>query len=508
MTAPSATLKVALPSVRILGFSGHRTVKHLSAVSEAFRNELAAIKAEGPELIAISSVAYGADTLFVREVLRAGIKWIAVLPMPRESFRDDFSPEQWIEAEVLLAQASEIRSLPGTERPQGYVDSGKETVDDSDTLITLWDGQPARGPGGTAEIVAYARSIGRKIVLFRETDSTVEKIDSGQIPAAERAPDFLLRTMGKLKDLPPLPPLPAALEAHFVAADTEANRTAPNFRRSTLRMSGYHLAATIVAGLSFAFAARNIPYPSMLFTVLKAVFVLLAFILLQKLKWSHARDIWLRQRLIAEYCRSVLATWHCRDFVEPISEYAFPEIRELARSALFLRLGKDPRAQVDAKVFRAYYAHTRVMDQYKYFEGQADGAEDEALPLRERYRAYTLAALVISVLLFVIHLILPDYSTNTYAMMPWHIRCMIVLLDMMPLVLSGHGLVRVDPHRHQGPRPPGRTLSRSPAADAHRAGRSFVLQLVGKPFAHGGETEKILFHEVLEWYSIGKFSSK
>jgi len=37
-------------------------------------------------------------------------------------------------------------------------------VDLADLLIAVWDGKPARGPGGTADVVAYAASAGKPYV--------------------------------------------------------------------------------------------------------------------------------------------------------------------------------------------------------------------------------------------------------------------------------------------------------------------------------------------------------
>jgi hypothetical protein len=164
------------PSVRIVGFTGHRHLKSPQAVAEALRSELAALQKPGGELIALSSIAVGADTLFAQEVILAGMKWIVILPMPAEVFRGDFTPEEWARAERLIAQAEEVRVLYGKERPQAYVDGGKATVDDSDCIIAVWDGKPAQGPGGTAEVIAYAKSLGRDVIVLRESEAGVEKV--------------------------------------------------------------------------------------------------------------------------------------------------------------------------------------------------------------------------------------------------------------------------------------------------------------------------------------------
>jgi hypothetical protein len=36
-------------------------------------------------------------------------------------------------------------------------------IDTADELIAVWDGQPARGYGGTADVVAYARRRGKPV---------------------------------------------------------------------------------------------------------------------------------------------------------------------------------------------------------------------------------------------------------------------------------------------------------------------------------------------------------
>ena len=40
------------------------------------------------------------------------------------------------------------------------MDASVEMLKDADLLIAVWDGLPARGLGGTADVVAYARDHG------------------------------------------------------------------------------------------------------------------------------------------------------------------------------------------------------------------------------------------------------------------------------------------------------------------------------------------------------------
>lgn len=181
MQPQPAKTEAKRPSARIVGFTGHRHLKNPEAVASALQAELAAVRNGGDEISAISSIAIGADTLFAEAVLRAGIKWIVLLPMARELFRDDFAPEEWARAERLMARAAEVRSLPGKDRPQVYVDCGRATVEESNCLFAVWDGKPAQGPGGTAEIIAYAQKLGRDLTIFREDETGVRKVDPALI---------------------------------------------------------------------------------------------------------------------------------------------------------------------------------------------------------------------------------------------------------------------------------------------------------------------------------------
>ena len=47
-------------------------------------------------------------------------------------------------------------------------------VDRSERLVAVWDGKPARGIGGTADIVSYARQKGVPVVVLWPEGATRE----------------------------------------------------------------------------------------------------------------------------------------------------------------------------------------------------------------------------------------------------------------------------------------------------------------------------------------------
>ncbi|MGW4103078.1 hypothetical protein [Streptomyces sp. NPDC004976] len=53
---------------------------------------------------------------------------------------------------------------------QAYLGAGRWIVDHCDRLIAVWDGRPARGLGGTGNVVANARRTGVPVTVLWEPD--------------------------------------------------------------------------------------------------------------------------------------------------------------------------------------------------------------------------------------------------------------------------------------------------------------------------------------------------
>jgi hypothetical protein len=154
-------------TVRI-GVTGHRALRDGEDVAALVDEALDEVSAAGGEPLEVwSSLADGADRLVVHRVLdRAQATLVAVLPLDADDYRRDFTPASAVEFDELLAAAREvIVTGPGSSgsRESAYERAGRAVVDACDVLLALWDGEASRGRGGTAEIVAYARSNGREV---------------------------------------------------------------------------------------------------------------------------------------------------------------------------------------------------------------------------------------------------------------------------------------------------------------------------------------------------------
>lgn len=146
-----------------LAITGHRGLS--DELEAEVDRMIRATVAENRDVVGVSCLADGADAVFAQAVLDAGGSLIAVLPAAE--YRDSLPEEYRPVYDRLLARAGKVVQLPFvTPDPQAYMEAGKRMVDESDTLLAVWDGLPGRGHGGTADVVAYARSRGVPVTVL------------------------------------------------------------------------------------------------------------------------------------------------------------------------------------------------------------------------------------------------------------------------------------------------------------------------------------------------------
>jgi hypothetical protein len=128
-------------------------------------------------LTVFSPLAVGADRLVARKLLeRKGSRLIAVLPIPEADYLEDFGPTDLHHEDYEGAEARQefrhwlshraietIVVSPSATRNESYEKVGFYIAEYSDVMIAVWDGLPSQGRGGTAEIVARAKELGKPI---------------------------------------------------------------------------------------------------------------------------------------------------------------------------------------------------------------------------------------------------------------------------------------------------------------------------------------------------------
>jgi hypothetical protein len=149
--------------MRTIGITGHQGLPDgISAeVDASVRHRLAAL---GEPVRGVSCLADGADQIFARAVLDAGGRLAVIVPADR--YRDGLAEHARAGYDELLARADSVHRLHHVESTgQSHMDASAEMLDRIDELWAVWDGLPARGYGGTADVVALARERGLAVTV-------------------------------------------------------------------------------------------------------------------------------------------------------------------------------------------------------------------------------------------------------------------------------------------------------------------------------------------------------
>ncbi|MBU6166801.1 MAG: hypothetical protein KGQ52_11835 [Alphaproteobacteria bacterium] len=233
-----------------IGITGHRTLDPAiePALTAAIGGVLARVKADvariaaqqaghfadaPPQLTLISGLAAGTDQIAAEAALAQGYALAAILPFERARFAATMPAADQARMAGLLARAAHVWEAPAgaAAGDNAYVLAGDVTVAGSELLIALWDGEPERGPGGTAAVVAEAVRRGVPVVHVPSAGSPPELLWAGldavpperlrldTVPSATLDDAMLARVLAVLLT----PPLPAT-ELDIYLAETEQRR--------------------------------------------------------------------------------------------------------------------------------------------------------------------------------------------------------------------------------------------------------------------------------------------
>ncbi len=143
-----------------LGFTGHQSVppEALDDMARSVR-----LLTEGNETVLITSLAAGADQAAAAAVLAEGGRLDVIVPC--ENYESTFADADLLDRYMRLSLvADRISSLPyPTPSELAFMAAGLITVERCDKLLAMWDGQPSRGLGGTADVVEYAHQLRKPV---------------------------------------------------------------------------------------------------------------------------------------------------------------------------------------------------------------------------------------------------------------------------------------------------------------------------------------------------------
>lgn len=208
-----------------IGVTGHRLARLAETDLAELRGRIDAVMAAlsaaspGSRFRLIGSLAEGTDMAAADAALGRDWQLDTVLPFAREDYADDFDGAGATGLRARLDRSTDVLELPGRrDEPGGeaaaYERAGRVVLTQSDVLLAVWDGDPPRGRGGAAQIVAEAVAHAIPVLILHpeasrapvllwsglnEHDSGPEAVDT----VARGSLDDLPRLMARLGVSPP-----------------------------------------------------------------------------------------------------------------------------------------------------------------------------------------------------------------------------------------------------------------------------------------------------------------
>ncbi|MER7130964.1 hypothetical protein [Streptosporangium saharense] len=148
-----------------IGVTGHMDLTEQTAelVTRALRERLGQV---GGELVGVSCLARGADSLFADAVLRAGGALEVVLPS-RDYRQAKVKADHAEQFDRLLDAASQVRVMDFEHASgEAYVAANETVLGSVHELVAVWDGVLPAKEGGTADVVAQARRRGLPVHII------------------------------------------------------------------------------------------------------------------------------------------------------------------------------------------------------------------------------------------------------------------------------------------------------------------------------------------------------
>jgi hypothetical protein len=148
---------------------------------------------EAPEFRLVSPLAEGSDRIVARAALAAGWTLECPLPFSRDDYAADFKdPAAQAEFAALLQSAQAVFELDGSRlHPErAYEAAGLMVLRQCDVLIAMWDGKPASGRGGTAEIVQTAIDGDIPVIWIDPADPRPRLVERRPMSPTTTAPDL------------------------------------------------------------------------------------------------------------------------------------------------------------------------------------------------------------------------------------------------------------------------------------------------------------------------------
>ena len=322
-----------IPITIRIGVTGHRELPDELLIRKSINKVLSKIDKvleNDPHIFSIiSPLAEGADRVATEEILnienRLSLKkpfLEVILPLRIDEYLKDFEKENSEEEfKKLLKLSDSIKTIQdSTSRDDAYYKAGLYTVDNCDVLLAIWNGKPAAGMGGTAQIIDYAKKTDKWVFWINSENGSItelnkdktleyltiynkEKFNSQEMKKSlEYHYNLLIKNATK-----------SNLSLHFINQLNEI--LLPHFVRADILAQNYQKRYNVVGTLIYILSAGAVatvtiqllffPHiPQLIwFEVAEISIILLLIIISSKRDWHRK---WIDYRFLAERLRTAL----------------------------------------------------------------------------------------------------------------------------------------------------------------------------------------------------------
>lgn len=324
-----------------IAVTGHRKIADPEKVIASLNHALRLLDAMHAGLkhryVVVSPLAEGADRMVAGGVL----KWLGtaevgapqlevVLPFPEQqyfaTFNDRDRQESIQEFESFRREAEKVTVLENAgSRLDGYEGLGRYLVEHCDVLVAIWDGDQARGRGGTAEVVDRAQHAGVPTIWINSRTAEVrwmgcakgylgQLFDQAQLlekflaanagpPPLQESVDHRYAELAQHAvranlDAMILAPVKEFILCHMVKASRFAQQHQKHYYRAV--MYAYFFSALAVGVVAFAIVEKG---PSWLYLVEICAIVLAAYLVWPS-RFQAVQSQWIDHRYLSERLRA------------------------------------------------------------------------------------------------------------------------------------------------------------------------------------------------------------
>jgi hypothetical protein len=145
------------------GITGHQDIGDQATITWV-KDTLARLVVEYKVSKGFTCLAQGADQLFAAVLAEKNIPFTAVISCLgyEKTFDEQAARNDYLRFVQMAGERIDLNFPHPSE--QAFFEGGKKVVACSDIIFAVWNGKPARGLGGTGDVVNFSKQVGKSVV--------------------------------------------------------------------------------------------------------------------------------------------------------------------------------------------------------------------------------------------------------------------------------------------------------------------------------------------------------